>query len=190
MVNGIGGAAMGILIADPHALFGASFQLTFLAVFTIAGIGSPILERTTLPYTRGLRLLRAASYDLHVAPAVAQFRLDLRLIAGRLKRFIGERLSLALPAIFIRLAIGVSELLFISALMQAGLAPPMAYYFYCATTMGMPANLAVIPLRQLLMPSAAAALGLGYISTTLANPAVWISGVALAGIPRPGHCLR
>ncbi len=90
MMNAIGAAALGVLIADPHALFGASFQLTFLAVFIIAGIGSPILERTTLPYARGLRLLQAASYDLHVAPAVAQFRLDLRLIAGRLRRFIGQ----------------------------------------------------------------------------------------------------
>src|SRR5258708_13338919 len=188
-MNEIGAAALGILIADPHALFGAGFQLTFLAVFIIAGIGSPILERTTLPYARGLRLLRAASYDLHVAPAVAQFRLDLRLIAGRLKRFIGKRLSVALPAIFIRLAIGVSELLFISALMQAGLALPMAYYFHRATTMGMPANLAVIPLTQVLMPSAAGALGLGYIATTLAKPAVWISGLALEGIAGTVHWL-
>jgi competence protein ComEC len=189
MMNAIGAAALGVLLADPHALFGASFQLTFLAVFIIAGIGSPILERTTLPYARGLRLLRAASYDLHVAPAVAQFRLDLRLIAGRLRRFIGDRLSLALPAIFIRIAIGAGELLFISALMQAGLALPMAYYFHRATTMGMPANLAVIPLTQLLMPSAAAALGLGYTSTTLAKPAVWVSGVALEGIAGTVHWL-
>ena len=68
---------MGILIVDHHALFGASFQLTFLAVFIIAGIGSPILERTTIPYARGLRLLQVASYELRVDPKVAQFRLDL-----------------------------------------------------------------------------------------------------------------
>jgi competence protein ComEC len=189
MMNAIGAAALGVLIADPHALFGASFQLTFLAVFIIAGIGSPILERTTLPYARGLRLLRAASYDVHVAPEVAQFRLDLRLIAGRLTRFIGDRLSLALPAILMRVAIGLSELVFISALMQAGLALPMAYYFHRATTMGMPANLAVIPLTQVLMPAAAAAVGLGYISTALAKPAVWISGLALEGIAGTVHWL-
>src|SRR5208282_2576506 len=170
MMNAIGAAALGVLIVDPRALFGASFQLTFLAVFIIAGIGSPLLERTALPYARGLRLLRVASYDLHVSPAVAQFRIDLRMIAGRLKRFIGECLSLALPAIFLRVAIGVSELVFISALMQAGLALLMAYHFHRATTMGMPANLAVIPLTQVLMPFAAAAVGLGYISTTLAQP--------------------
>ncbi len=189
MMNAIGAAALGILIADPHALFGASFQLTFLAVFIIAGIGSPILERTTLPYARGLRRLQAASYDLHVAPEVAQFRLDLRMLAGRLKRFIGNRLSLALPANLMRVAIGAGELIFISALMQAGLALLMAYYFHRATTMGMPANMAVIPLTQVLMPSAATAVGLGYISTTLAKPAVWISGVALEGIAGTVHWL-
>jgi competence protein ComEC len=189
MMNAIGAAALGVLIVDPHALFGASFQLTFLAVFIIAGIGSPILERTTLPYARGLRLLQAASYDLHVAPAVAQFRLDLRLIGGRLKRFIGERLSLALPAILMRVAIGFGELLFISALMQAGLALLMAYHFHRATTMGMPANLAVIPLTQVLMPASAAAIGLGYISSALAKPAVWISGLALEGIAGTVHWL-
>jgi competence protein ComEC len=189
MMNAIGAAALGVLIADPHALFGASFQLTFLAVFIIAGIGSPLLERTTLPYARGLRLLRAASYDLHVAPKVAQFRLDLRMIAGRLRRFIGDGLSLALPAMVMRVAIGLGELLFISALMQAGLALLMAYHFHRATTMGMPANLAVIPLTQVLMPAAAAAVGLGYISTALAKPAVWISGLALQGIAGTVHIL-
>jgi competence protein ComEC len=189
MMNAIGAAALGVLIVDPHALFGASFQLTFLAVFIIAGIGSPILERTTLPYARGVRLLQFASYDLHVAPAVAQFRLDLRLIAGRLKRFIGNRLSLALPAILMRVAIGFGELIFISALMQVGLALLMAYHFHRATTMGMPANLAVIPLTQVLMPASAAAVGLGYISTALAKPAVWISGLALEGIAGTVHWL-
>jgi competence protein ComEC len=189
MMNAIGAAALGVLVVDPHALFGASFQLTFLAVFIIAGIGSPILERTTLPYARGLRLLRAASYDLHVAPGVAQFRLDLRLIGSRLARFIGDRFGLALPAIFMRVAIGVGGLIFISALMQAGLALLMAYHFHRATTMGMPANLAVIPLTQVLMPAAAAAVGLGYVSTALAKPAVWISGMALEGIAGTVHWL-
>ncbi len=197
MMNAIGAAALGLLVADPHALFGASFQLTFLAVFIIAGIGSPLLERTTLPYARGLRLLHAASYDLHVTPAVAQFRLDLRLIAGRLTRFFDRpfnltrfsvtrfsltRFTLAMTAILIRAAIRLGELIFISALMQAGLALPMAYYFHRATTMGMPANLAVIPLTMVLMPAAGAAIGLGYISKTIARPAVCVAGLALDGI--------
>jgi competence protein ComEC len=189
MMNAIGAAALGVLIADPHALFTASFQLTFLAVFIIAGIGAPILDRTTAPYIRGLRLLPASSYDLHLAPAVAQFRLDLRLIAGRLRGFVGNRCSLTLPAALVHIALRVGELIFISALMQAGLALLMAYHFHRATTMGMPANLAVIPLTQLLMPAAVAAVGLGYISPILAKPAVWVSGLALEGIAGTVHWL-
>ncbi|MGD0213954.1 MAG: ComEC/Rec2 family competence protein, partial [Terriglobales bacterium] len=133
------------------------------------------------------RLLRGVSYDLHVLPAVAQFRIDVRMIAGRMRRFVGDRLGFGLPVFLLRVAIRAGELIFISALMQAGLALLMAYHFHRATTMGMPANLAVIPLTQVLMPFAAAAVGLGYISTTLAKPAVWISGMALEGIAGTVH---
>ena len=189
MLNAIGAAALGVLIVDPHALFGASFQLTFLAVFIIAGIGVPILERTALPYAQGLRLLRSASYDLQVPPEVAQFRLDVRLIAARLARFAGDRLGLALPAVLLRIALGVFQLVFISALMQAGLALLMAYHFHRATTMGMPANMVVVPLTEVLMPAAAAAVGLGYLSTTLARPAAWLSSLALEGITGTVHWL-
>jgi competence protein ComEC len=189
MLNAIGAAAIGVLIADPKALFGPSFQLTFLAVFIIAAIGVPILERTTLPYQHGLRLLRATSYDLHVEPAVAQYRLDLRLIGDRLSRFLGERAGHFIPVAVSRMVMAVFDLVFISALMQAGLALLMAYHFHRATSMGMPANLAVVPLTQALMPAAAAAVGLGYISIALAKPAVWVSGVALDGIAGTVHWL-
>ena len=189
MLNAIGAAAIGVLIADPDAVFGASFQLTFLAVVIIGGIGEPLLQRSTLPYARGLKSLRSTSYDLHVTAGAAQLRLDLRLIARRLSRLVGKRAAWVLPALLVRITIGVGELIFISALMQAGLALLMAYHFHRATTMGVPANFAVIPLTQVLMPSAAAAVGLGYISTTLASPAVWISGLALDAITGTVHWL-
>lgn len=179
MMNAIGAAALGVLIVDPHALLGASFQLTFLSVVIIAGIGVPLLERTSLPYSRGLRMLRAHSYDMHVEPTVAQFRLDLRLIAERLAKFVGARFGLAVPATLARICLGGFELLAISVLMQIGLALPMAFYFHRATTMGMPANLLVVPLTEILMPTVVAAVALGYISTALAWPAAWISGLAL-----------
>ena len=124
-----------------------------------------------------------------LSPQWRNFGLTCGLIAGRLRRFIGGRLGLALMAIFMRVAIGLGELIFISALMQAGLALLMSYHFHRATTMGMPANLAVIPLTQVLMPAAAAAVGLGYFSIALAKPAVWISGLALEGIAGTVHFL-
>src|SRR2546430_9255828 len=82
MLNALGAAALGVLIFDPHAIFGASFQLTFLSVLIIAAIGVPVLERSTLPYAQGLRLLRFTSYDLHVPALVAQFPLVFLLLTG------------------------------------------------------------------------------------------------------------
>jgi competence protein ComEC len=189
MLNALGAAALGVLIFDPTAVFGASFQLTFLSVLIIAAIGIPVLEGTTQPFAQGLRLLRFTSYDFHVPPEVAQFRLDLRLIAGRLKRFIGVRVGLILPGGLMRITLAGGELLFISALMQAGLALPMAYYFHRATAMGMPANLAVVPLTEVLMPAAVAAVGLGYLSSLVARPAAWLSGFALNLITGTVHWL-
>jgi competence protein ComEC len=63
MLNAISGAALGLLIIDPRALLGASFQLTFLSVLIIGAIGMPILERISGPYRRGLRNLESTSYD-------------------------------------------------------------------------------------------------------------------------------
>jgi competence protein ComEC len=74
---------------------------------------------------------------------------------------------------------GVGPPVWRAALMQAGLALPMAYYFHRATTMGMPANLAVVPLTEVLVPAAVAAVGLGYFSVLVARPAAWLSGMAL-----------
>ena len=82
----------------------------------------------------------------------------------------------------------MGELIFISALMQAGLALLMAYHFHRATTMGMPANLAVIPLTMVLMPAAAAAVGLGYISRRCQARGL-VAGLALEGIAGTVHWL-
>ena len=69
-----------------------------------------------------------------------------------------------------------------SAILQLGLALPMAYYFHRATSVAMPANLFVIPFLQLLMPAAVLAICLGYVSLTLAKVPAVIAGFALQGI--------
>lgn len=48
-LKALGVAAIVALLIDPHALFDAGFQMTFLAVLTIAGIAVPVIERTTAP---------------------------------------------------------------------------------------------------------------------------------------------
>lgn len=83
-LNSISIAGLSLLVWDPRALFDASFQLTFLCVATIARLGAPLLERSSLACNRALSHLDAIAYDVRLAPKLAQFRLDVRLIAARL----------------------------------------------------------------------------------------------------------
>jgi competence protein ComEC len=73
--------------------------------------------------------------------------------------------------------------------MQMGLALPMAYYFHRATTIGLPANVAVVPLTQLLMPAAVLSVALSYISPLLAKIPALLTAVALQAITGTVHTL-
>jgi len=182
MLNALGAAALGVLAVDPKALLGASFQLTFLAVFIIAAIAAPLLERTAEPYLRGLRNLTSTDFDRTLPPKVAQTRLDLRMIAGRLERWIGTRTSLPLVGAVARGTLSAFELLCVTSLMQVGLALPMAYYFHRATVIGIPANAMAVPLTGLLMPTAVLAVALSYVWLPLAKVPALLAAWALHGI--------
>ena len=182
LLNAIGVAGLLLLAVDPRALFDASFQLTFLSVLAIAGIGVPLLERTSEPYRRALHELNSVGYDPAFPPRVCQFRLDLRLIAGRLAQFVGERVSDLLLRGSATAALYAYDVLVISAVAQVGLALPMAIYFHRATVVGLPANVLVVPLTGVLMPAATAAVALDHISPWLAKPAALVSAWSLDGI--------
>jgi competence protein ComEC len=111
MLNALGAAALSVMVADPKSLLGASFQLTFLSVFILGAIAAPVLDRTSQPYLRGLRHLDSPDFDRTLPPPVAQMRLDLRLIAGRLAQFLGGRTSLAILAGTARGTLSAYELL-------------------------------------------------------------------------------
>ncbi len=181
-LNAVGVAALILLALDPRSLFDASFQLTFGAVLAIAGIGVPLLRRSAEPYRRALRGLDECGRDPSLAPRLAQFRLDLRLLRDRLARMTGRRLAhiiiVGIPATFI----GAYEILVISVVAQFALTLPMIIYFHRATILGLPANAVVVPLTGVLMPAAAAALALSYLSPALAKPAVLITAWSLEGI--------
>jgi competence protein ComEC len=181
-LNAVGAAALILLALDPRSLFDAGFQLSFLAVIAIAGIGVPLLERTSEPYLRALRQLEAVDYDVSLAPRIAQFRLDLRLLVGRLARFLGERVARGLVIACGRAALGIYDVLVIAALMQVALALPMAYYFHRATVAGLPANIVVVTLTGVLMPAAIAALLLAEVWAPLAWIPAILTKLALYGI--------
>ncbi len=189
MLNALGAAALGLLIFDPRQLFTASFQMTFVCVLIVAGIGIPFLQRTSELYKLALANWDSNDFARSLPPHIAQFRLDLQLIAARLSLFTGKRWAGGWVRVPVRFLLSVSELVFVSAVMQMGLALPMAYYFHRATTIGLPANLAVVPLTQLMMPAAVASLGLGYISPLLARVPALATTLALNGITGTVHGL-
>ena len=188
-LNAIGTAALALLVWEPRALFDPSFQLTFLSVAAIAGIGIPLLERTSQPYLGALRRLSLAGYDQAFEPRIAQWRLDLRLIASRLQPLVGRRLAFFAATWIPRSALSAFELVIISVLMQVSLALAMVWYFHRLPAASFVANLAVVPLTGILMPACVAAIAMSYITSQFAVPAAAVAGWALAGITGTVHQL-
>jgi competence protein ComEC len=182
MLNAIGSAALAVMAADPKALLGPSFQLTFLAVFIVAAVAVPLLERTSQPYLQGLRNFESTEYDRTLAPRVAQMRLDLRMIADRLSAVLGTRAAKSGTKLSARTALWAYELLCVATLMQVGMVLPMAYYFHRATVIGIPANALAAPLTGLLMPAAVLGVALGYVWMPLAKLPALVAAWSLHGI--------
>ena len=166
-LNALGVAALFALVMDPKALFDAGFQMTFLAVFTIAGIVVPIMDRTTAFYRKALQHVDSTSYDLHLLPKQAQFRIGVRMILTRLELLLPRWMSRFLAIGGLKLAVRTADLILVSALMQAALALPMAVYFHRATTLALPANLVVVPIMSLMLPIAIVTTLLSYAGTWL-----------------------
>ncbi len=189
MVNALGTAALAVLVFDPRQLFTASFQMTFLCVLIVAAVAIPLLERTSGLYRRALAHWDADDVGPSLPPRIAQFRVDLRLIAERLARFVGQSWSLRLVRGTAVFNLRIFELLLVSAVMQIGLALPMAYYFHRATTIGLPANVTVVPLTQIMMPAAVLTIALAYISPVFAKIPALLTTFALQAITGTVHGL-
>lgn len=167
-LNATGAAALALLVWDPESLFEPSFQLTFLSVVAIAGIVLPVTEMTSAPYRQAVRQLHLVGYDTALTRRQAQFRLDLRLIIGRLARVFGTRFSSKLVTTPLGFALGFYETVLVSLVMQFALALPMARYFHRATLSGVAANAVVVPLAGLLLPVAIVAVVAATLSAKIA----------------------
>jgi len=188
-LNAVGSAAWILLLAAPYAIFEPSFQLTFLSMVALGGIVQPLLEATSIPYQQALRGLELTGYDLSLPPRLAQFRLDLRLIAAKLTRLFGGAatgyVSTAVSWVLTRslaAALALYDLLAVSVVMQLALALPMIYYFHRVALLGVPTNILVVPLTTFLMPVALFATLLQWLSATLAAPLWNLAALCLRGI--------
>jgi len=178
-LNATGFAALVVLVLSPAALFDAGFQLTFLALLGITGITVPLLERTSNPSRRALAHLESTAYDLSVDPKIAQFRLDLRLIVGRLAQFFGPRLARMMVIGTASAILILYELALVSAVTQAAVVLPMRQYFHRAAILGLAANVLVLPLAGIMLNSGIVAIALSYISMPFAHVAARTAALAL-----------
>ena len=181
-LNTVSLAGLALLVCNPEELFDPSFQLTFIAVLTIAGLGVPLFRRTTTPLREALDDIDDKRRDLTLRPKQAQLRLDIRGISESMGLLIGERLARWLLPSLILTAIAVAELAMLSALMQAAITLPTVWYFHRVNAHALWANMAVLPLTGVLMPASMLAVALSYVGRWMAWPFALLARWALQGI--------
>ncbi len=154
ILNLLAAVGFAILVCDPEQMFDASFQLSFLAVAAIGALAAPVLERTTAPLIAGLKRLRDTGLDMHLPARTAQFRIELRLALETLYFWVRIPVGWsAVPlALTLRFCFWIWESALISAMVQVGLALPMAVYFHRVSLSGLTANLAIVPLLSAVVP--------------------------------------
>lgn len=198
ILNLLAAVALAFLIVDPQQLFEPSFQLSFLAVGLLGALAAPLIERTSGPLSRGLVSLQEIERDRRMPPRVAQFRVEMRLLAETIQVWTRWpawlcRLLLVAPA---RIGFYIFELALTSAAVQAGLALPMAIYFHRVSLSGLTANAIIIPAMGLAvpvgfvaiftgwsLPARAAALLLAISKWTVHTHAAWEPNWRIPGPP-------
>ncbi len=176
-------SALVILAARPSEITDASFLLSFSAVATIGAIGIPCIARSSEPYRLALAHLSDVTRDVSHAPRVIQFRLEMRAaaawISARLPRFAAPVGPGLLVAPF-RAALFFWEVIFISAILQLGMLPPLAYYFHRVTLAGPLANIPALLLTGLAVPLGFVTLAISPVSHDLAGWLAKILGLILS----------
>ncbi len=154
VMNLLAAIAIGFLVLDPEQMFDASFQLSFGAVAFIAAFAAPLTEQTSGPLATGIRGIGDRERDPHLEPLAAQFRVEMRLLAETLRLWtrLPEKLCVAAVAVPARVLVFFYKLTLTSALIQIGLALPMAIYFHRVSISGFSANAVIVPLLGLAMP--------------------------------------
>ncbi len=183
-------SGLAILVARPSEITDASFLLSFSAVATIGAIAIPFIERSSEPLRLALEHLSDVTRDVSHAPRLIQFRLEMRAasawISARLPRLFGRFGSGLLVAPF-RAALFFWEIIFISAVLQLGMLPPLAYYFHRVTLAGPLANVPAILLVGVAVPIGFLTLAASVFSRGLAGWLARILGPILAMLESAVH---
>ncbi|MCU1322367.1 MAG: internalization-related competence protein ComEC/Rec2 [Acidobacteriaceae bacterium] len=181
VLNGLGAAALGVLVWSPGALFESSFQMTFLAVMAIGGIAVPLGERSLIPYGRAGRGLRDEWLDSRMEPRVAQFRVMLRLWGEGLAAVLG-RWAYWVPVVLVRCGIWIAELAMLGLVVEMVMVLPMAVYFHRATPFALPANMLSVPMVAVLAPMGVLTFATSLVSSWVAVLPGAVTALLLHGV--------
>jgi len=153
-LNTIGFASLCLLAVSPRSLFESSLQMTLLAVIAIGGIAVPLLQNTVHPFLVSMSDLSLVAIDVKLAPRLAQFRVQMRMIADAMQRAVSRRVGWSVFPWLVRLTLRCVELLVISIAIELAMTLPMAVYFHRITLLALPVNIFILPLLIVLMPAA------------------------------------
>ncbi|GAC1683087.1 MAG: hypothetical protein PVS2B2_22150 [Candidatus Acidiferrum sp.] len=181
LLNSAAVAALVLLIANPLSVRDTSFQLSFLAIFCIAGIALPFIDKSVQPYLRALRGWRDDSRDISHQPLQIQFRIDLRFLCAWLSSVLPARLGRPVETVFIggmATLFRVAELVALTFVLQIGMLPLMARDFHRIPLSGLIVNLFAVPLTSAIVPLGFFTVGIGLLFSTagklLAVPLSWL----------------
>lgn len=154
LMNLLAAVAIAYLVYDPGQMFESSFQLSFLSVAAIGALAAPFIERTSAPFRHALVGVTDPKRDFSLAPKLAQFRIELRLLAETLALHmrLPEKWLLRGIAVLLGIVFYVYEMVVISTVIQVGLALPMAIYFHRISFSGLSANVLIVPLLSVVVP--------------------------------------
>ncbi len=177
-LNLLAAVGLGFLIVDPEQLFDASFQLTFLAVACLGAFAVPLVRATSGPLARGIRDLDDRGRDPYLDPRVAQFRVEMRLLAETAHRVlrVPTRLATIAVALIARVTLFAIEIAMVSAVIQIGIALPMVVYFHRVGISGLSANIFVVPILGVAVPLGFVAVFTGWAwIARLGGALLWLS---------------
>ena len=183
LLNVAGVSALLILATRPSEVTDASFLLSFSAVATIGAIAVPCIARSSEPYRLALDHLADVTRDVSYAPRVIQFRIEMRAAAtwfsARLPRFAAPFAPGLLVRPF-RAILYFWEIIFLSAILQLGMLPLLAYYFHRVTLTGPLANVPALLLTELAVPIGFLMLAVSLVSSSLAGLLARLLGILLS----------
>jgi len=170
-INALCAVALGFLAVDPEALFEPGFQLSFGAVAAIVGLAVPLLSTWVTPRSQAARDLSNRELDLHLEPADAARRVELR---RRYSIFAGAtRIPFAVWTTLDRGFWAAVSIVVVSTVLLVALAAPSAMHFQRVATASPAANLWALPLIALLVPCGFLALALN--SVPVLQVAAWLA---------------